>query len=65
MLEGLLTGLVIGILKILSLGFQINNFLLMGHFRPAYFQSYGTTQCEHADRHHDASSAVMWVQVPR
>ena len=27
--------------------------------------NYGATQCEHADRHHDASSAVMWVQVPR
>ena len=26
---------------------------------------YGATQCEQADRHHDASSAVMWVQVPR
>jgi hypothetical protein len=24
----------------------------------------GGTQCEQADRHHDASSAVMWVQVP-
>jgi hypothetical protein len=27
--------------------------------------NYGTTQCEQADRHHDASSAIMWVQVPR
>ena len=28
-------------------------------------KSYGTTQCEQADRHHDASSAIMWVLVPR
>jgi hypothetical protein len=27
--------------------------------------NYGTTQYEQADRHHDASSAIMWVQVPR
>jgi hypothetical protein len=26
--------------------------------------NYDATQCEQADRHHDASSAVMWVQVP-
>ena len=31
----------------------------------AYSKNYGTTQCEQADRHHDASSAIMWVQVPR
>jgi hypothetical protein len=30
-----------------------------------YSKNYGTTQCEQADRHHDASSAIMWVQVPR
>ncbi len=28
-------------------------------------KNYGPTQCEQADRHYDASSAVMWVQVPR
>lgn len=30
-----------------------------------YSKNYGTTQCEQADRHHEASSAIMWVQVPR
>lgn len=30
-----------------------------------YSKNYGATQCEQADRHHDASSAIMWVQVPR
>jgi hypothetical protein len=30
-----------------------------------YSKNYGTTQCEQADRHHDAPSAIMWVQVPR
>jgi len=30
-----------------------------------YSKNYGTTQCEQADIHHDASSAIMWVQVPR
>ena len=30
-----------------------------------YSKNYGTTQCEQADRHHDGSSAIMWVQVPR
>lgn len=30
-----------------------------------YAKNYGTTQCEQADRHHDAASGIMWVQVPR
>jgi hypothetical protein len=30
-----------------------------------YSKNYGTTQCEQADRHHDAASTIMWVQVPR
>jgi hypothetical protein len=31
----------------------------------AYSQKYDKTQCEIAERHHDARSAVMWVQVPK
>lgn len=30
----------------------------------AYSIKYDKTQCENAERHHDASSAVMWLQIP-
>ena len=27
-------------------------------------KTFGKTECEQADRHHDAQSAVIWIQVP-
>jgi hypothetical protein len=33
-------------------------------FACAYSKKFDKTQCENAERHHDAGSAVMWVRVP-
>ena len=52
-------------LKGLFLGLQINASPNEAFSACVYSKNYGTTQCEQADRHHDGSSAIMWVQVPR
>jgi hypothetical protein len=31
----------------------------------AYSVKYDKTQCESAERHYDARSAVMWIQIPQ
>jgi len=36
-----------------------------GAFSACVVSKIHGTQCEQADRHYDATSAIMWVQVPR